>query len=102
MDPSHYSKATSQSPADGPTHRDRFSRATIDPRRRDFSSGLLTSVAGVYMPSGCSVSCRAFHSHWKRRRPAETDIHFGDAACDPAGRVKSDHCVSRAATLLYA
>jgi hypothetical protein len=35
---------------DQPT-RDHFSRATIDPLRRDFSSGLLTSVAGVYMPS---------------------------------------------------
>ncbi len=30
--------------------RDYFIRATIDPLRRDFSSGLLTSVAGVYMP----------------------------------------------------
>jgi hypothetical protein len=31
--------------------REYFIRATIDPLRRDFSSGLLTSVAGVYMPS---------------------------------------------------
>jgi hypothetical protein len=31
--------------------RDQFSRATIDPLKRDFLSGLLTSVAGVYIPS---------------------------------------------------
>jgi hypothetical protein len=37
-------------PMDQPT-RDQFSRATIDPLRQDFSSGLLTSVAGVYVPS---------------------------------------------------
>jgi hypothetical protein len=28
-----------------------FCRATIDPLKRDFLSGLLTSVAGVYIPS---------------------------------------------------
>ena len=31
--------------------RDQFCRATIDPLKRDFLSGLLTSVAGVYIPS---------------------------------------------------
>jgi hypothetical protein len=31
--------------------RDHFSRATLDPLQREFLSGLVTSIAGVYVPS---------------------------------------------------
>jgi hypothetical protein len=51
MDTFHLAKQPrNRRPMDQAT-RDHFIRATIDPLRRDFSSGLLTSVAGVYMPS---------------------------------------------------